>query len=160
MGRRKTPALTAAARERRDRLILDLFLTGKSPQQISEHPEVKLTRQRVNGIINAELDSATKDQVLLNEKAMTIHVARMERLVQRAFEHVDAGELRAIEVARRLLDQQGKLFELADRQMPAGPMNDNEMSADGTVLEDTDGLDELSRYRAQREQQQPKAQAE
>lgn len=149
--RKRAKPLTAAARAQRDELILDLFLAGHTQQQIAEDPRVKLGQPRVNQIINAELDRATRDHILRNENAMTIYMARMERLVRAAFTHVDDGELKAIEVARRLMGDQAKVYELVDLSPTAGgagpvpPMGDTE-------LDDEPLTDELSKYRAQRNQ--------
>jgi predicted XRE-type DNA-binding protein len=136
-------ALTPAQREGRDRLILDMFLAGKSQQEISIHPQVKLTQARVSQIINAELEQATKNQIVRNENAMTIFMARMERLVSAAMDHVDEGELKAIEVARRLMMDQAKIFELADAGSgPVPPLSDEEL--------DEDPIDDLAKYRQRR----------
>lgn len=148
--RKRAKPLTAAARAQRDELILDLFLAGHTQQQIAEDSRVKLGQPRVNQIINAELDRATHDHILRNENAMTIYMARMERLVRAAFTHVDDGELKAIEVARRLMGDQAKVYELVDLPTSGGagpipPMGDTE-------LDDEALTDELSQYRAQRSQ--------
>jgi hypothetical protein len=157
-GKKREVPLTAAAREKRDRLILGLFLAGYSKHDIATHPQVSLTWQRVNDIINAELERTTKDQVLLNEQAMTIYLARLEMLVQEAFSHVQAGELKAIEPARRLLAEQAKLFGIVDdaRAGATPPMSDNEL----IDQEEDDSMDELTRYRMDKGSKPPKAAGE
>lgn len=151
--RKRAKPLTAAARAQRDELILDLFLAGHTQQQIADDQRVKLGQPRVNQIINAELERAERDHILRDKNAMTIYMARMERLVRAAFDHVDDGELKAIEVARRLMGDQAKIYELADLTIggtapgagPVPPMGDTE-------LDDETLTDELSKYRAQRNQ--------
>jgi len=149
--RKRAKPLSAVQRGERDRLILDLFLAGHTQQQIADNPRVKLGQPRVNQIINLELDRATRDHIMRNENAMTIYMARMERLVRAAFEHVDDGELKAIEVARRLMGDQAKIYELVDLSPNAGgagpvpPMGDTELDEEPLT-------DELSKYRAQRDQ--------
>ena len=145
--KRKPRVLTPQAREIRDVLILDLFLAGHTQRAIAANKQVQLTVGRVNAIVKAELDRATRDHILRNENAMTIYLARMEFLVREAMSHVSGGELRAIEVTRRLMADQAKIFDLADEISagPVPPMSDNELEAD------EEPADELARYRAQRQ---------
>jgi hypothetical protein len=140
--------LTPKERAKRDTLILDLFVAGNTQQAIGAHPQIHLTEARVNQIIAAELDRCAQDHILRNTNAMTIYMARMEHLVRKAMGHVDDGDLKAIEVTRRLMADQAKIYDLVEDRISAGPvppMSDNE-------LDDVDGdpLDELSAYRAQR----------
>ena len=147
--RGRKPGMTPAARQQRDRIILDLFLAGYHQQAIADNPQVKLTKDRVGRIIRAELERATKDHILRNENAMIIYMARMEHLVQKAMGHVDDGDLKAIEVTRRLMADQAKIYELADGTVTAGPVP----PMGDTELDDGESLDELGRYRAQRREQ-------
>ena len=98
--------------------------------------------------MRAELERATKDHVLRNENAMIIYLARMETLVREALIHVtEAGDLKAIEVARRLMADQANINGLADDEMrsPIPPMGDTE------IIEDSEPVTELEKYRAQRQ---------
>jgi hypothetical protein len=145
MSRRR---VTAKERAKRDALILDLFVAGRGQRVIGAHPQVNLTEARVNQIIKAELDRCAQDHILRNANAMTIYMARMEHLVQKAMSHVDADDLKAIEVTRRLMADQAKIYDLVDERVSAGPtppMSDAE-------LDDGEPLDELAVYRAQRKQ--------
>lgn len=138
--------LTPKERQARDSLILDLFVAGNEQQKIATHPQVNLTEARVSQIIRAELDRCAKDHILRNTNAMTIYMARMEYLVRKAMGHVEDGELKAIEVGRRLMADQAKIYDLVEDRISAGPtppMGDAE-------LDDGDPLDELAVYRAQR----------
>ena len=146
--KRKPRVLSPAEREARNVLILDLFLAGDTQRNIAANKQVQLTVSRVNEIIKAELDRCTRDHILRNENAMIIYLARMEMLVREALGHVNGGELRAIEVARRLMADQAKIFELADEISagPVPPIGDSE-------LEGEEPPDELARYRAQRQVQ-------
>ena len=151
--RKRAKPLTAAARAQRDQLIIDLFLAGHTQQQIADDDRVKLGQPRVNQIINAELERATRDHILRNENAMTIYMARMERLVRAAFDHVDEGELKAIEVARRLMGDQAKIYELIDDlSLTRGGGGDQVPPIGDTELDEEPLTDELSKYRAQRNQ--------
>lgn len=140
-------ALTAAEREKRDKLIIDMFLIGHTQQSIAQHPNVQLTSQRVNQIISEEMERSKEDQLLRNKNAMSIYLSRLEILIREAMTQVVGGDLKAMEVARRLLEQQGKVYGLADN-VPARtnvipPMSDNELDPDEDV-------DELTAYRLQR----------
>jgi hypothetical protein len=135
-------------RAKRDALILDLFVAGHHQKTIGANPQINLTEARVNQIVKAELDRCAKDHILRNANAMTIYMARMEHLVQKAMSHVDADDLKAIEVTRRLMADQAKIYDLVDGRITSGPtppMSDAE-------LDDGEPLDELAAYRAQRQQ--------
>jgi len=141
-------ALTRKERQQRDALILDLFVAGHSQKTIGANAQVNLTDARVNQIIKAELERCAADHILRNANAMTIYMARMEHLVKKAMSHVDNNDLKAIEVARPLMTDQAKIYDMVDERLSAGPtppMSDAE-------LDDGDVLDELSAYRAQRKQ--------
>ena len=140
------PRLSGAARKRRDQLILDMFVAGNSQQKIADNPQINLTKMRVSQIVNAELERATKDHILRNENAMTIYMARMEILVREAFVHVTEGDLKAIELARRLMADQAKIYDIAEETVTAGPVP----PMSDTELDDAEPVDELARYRAQR----------
>jgi hypothetical protein len=146
----RKPGMTSAARGRRDRMIIDLFLAGHNEQAIADRPDVNLRKDRVRRIVKAELDRATKDYILRNENAMVIWMARMEILVREAFSHVTEGnDLKAIEVCRRLMADQAKVYDLAEDEVNTArtpPISDAE-------LDDGEPLDELAAYRAQRSQQ-------
>lgn len=146
-------ALNAEQREQRDKTIVDLFLMGHTQQAIATHPKVNLTTQRVSQIIAAEMERSKEDQLLRNSNAMGIYLQRLEILIREAFANVVDGDMKAIEVARRLLEQQAKVYGLADNvpsRNAIPPMSDNELN------EDTE-LDELTQYRLQRKPPPPDA---
>jgi hypothetical protein len=143
-----TSRLTPKERQKRDAFILDLFVAGYSQKTIGAHPQIQLTEARVNQIVKAELDRCAKDHVLRNANVMTIYMARMEHLVQKAMAHVDNDDLKAIEVTRRLMADQAKIYDMVDERISAGPtppMSDAE-------LDEIEPPDELAAYRAQRKQ--------
>jgi hypothetical protein len=151
--RGRKPGMTAVMRRERDRLIIDLFLAGHDQQLIARR--VGLTGDRVQKIVKAELDRATTDHILLNENAMVIWTARMEILVREAFGHVTENkDLKAIEVCRRLMADQAKIYDLTEgeiRMAPIPPISDAE-------LDEGEPMDELAAYRQQRNQQMKEAQ--
>lgn len=139
------PVLSAALREKRDKLIIDMFLIGHTQQSIAQHPNVQLTQQRVHQIILDEMERGKEDQLLRNANAMSIYLSRLEILIREAMTQVVGGDLKAMEVARRLLEQQGKLYGLvvngpAGRSNVIPPISDNDLEPD-------DDLDELTAYR-------------
>ena len=140
--------LNPKERAARDTFILDLFVAGNTQHTIGAHPQVQLTEGRVNQIIKAELDRCAKDHILRNANAMTIYMARMEHLVRKAMDHVDNDDLKAIEVTRRLMADQAKIYDLVEDRVPTAgptpPMSDNELD------DDVETMDELAAYRAQR----------
>ena len=144
----KAPAKRAGGRPRgtpdRDDAIVRLYLAGYSQAEIGK--KVGLSTPRVCRIIQDQLDSISKDQLFASENRMTIFLARQEQLLRAAFEHVHAGELRAIEVARRLLAQQADIDGIGD-DLIAGliepPMSDQELTP-------SDPDDELAKFRQQR----------
>jgi hypothetical protein len=138
--------LNPKERAKRDAFILDLFVAGNTQAVIGAHPQVQLTEARVNQIVAAELKRCAQDHILRNTNAMTIYLSRMEYLVRKAMGHVDDGDLKAIEVTRRLMADQAKINDLAEGRVSAGPvppMSDAE-------LDDGEPLDELAAYRSQR----------
>lgn len=146
------PAAKAAPRRRgprvpvpdRDDVIIRLYLAGLSQDEIGK--KVGLSRNRISVILKEQLDTISKDQLFASENRMTIFLARQEQLLRAAFEHVAQGELRAIEVARRLLAQQADIDGIGD-DLIAGlappPMSDNELTPP-----DTD--DELAKFRSRK----------
>lgn len=141
--RKPVEKLTAEERQLRDEQILNLFIAGHSNTSIARH--FNLTPARVGQILKESLKSAAPHRELMNKQALSVYVTRLETLIQAAWEKVEVGDLKAIEVARRLLEQQAKLYGLHD---PVGktaipPMSDEEL----TGVED-EPEDELAAFRS------------
>lgn len=130
----------------RDDTIIRLYLAGYTQEAIGR--KVGLSRVSVNKILKQQLATISKDQLFASENRMVIFLARQEQLLRAAFEHVENGELRAIEVARRLLAQQadieGLTDDLAGFTMPP-PMSDNELTVPAPPTDD-----ELAKFRQRR----------
>jgi hypothetical protein len=130
--------LTKEERENRDALILQLFLSGWSEREIGRQQRINLSGSRVHRIIHAELEKAGERFGLISEKALIVYSERLEMLIRaiwgRAYGDKDP---KAIEVARRLLEQQSRLYQISDenRGMPLPPMGDNEFSDDVADLQ-------------------------
>jgi hypothetical protein len=134
--------LNAQQREERDAQILTLFLAGWPERVIAQHPRVNLSKSRTHDIIVAELDKAAKRFGLISEKALIVYSERLEMLIRAIWPKATGGDRNAkdVEVARRLLEQQAKLYQITDDRfgMPIAPMGDNELDED---------VVELQRYR-------------
>jgi hypothetical protein len=137
MAERK-PALSKEQREARDAIILQLFLSGHSEREIAKHQRIKLSPGRVHTIIVEQLEKAGERFGLISEKALIVYSERLEMLIRaiwgRAYSDQDP---KAIEVARRLLEQQSRLYQISDdnRGMPLPPMGDNDLSDDVADLQ-------------------------
>jgi hypothetical protein len=146
------PHLSPKDRQERDELILRLFLGGWSEREMARHPRINLHHTRVNRIIKQQLVVAADRFGLISEQALVVYSERLETLIRaiwpRATDRRDP-DPKAIEVARRLLEQQGKLYQLSDEKygMPMAPMSDSELS---------DDVIELQRYR-ERHRKPPEA---
>lgn len=140
-GKPAEKALSADERQLRDEQILNLFIAGHTNTSIARH--FRLTSQRVGQIIKEALKSDAPHREFMNNQALSVYVTRLETLIQAAWEKVEVGDLKAIEVARRLLEQQAKLYGLHDpvSRGTIPPMSDEE-------LIDVEPDDELAAFRS------------
>jgi hypothetical protein len=137
------PDMSAEERSRRDFRVMALFIAGNSETEIAR--AVNLTGRRVNQIIKRELKNAARHHELLTDQALAIYVMRLETLLQRVWPQVLKQDLKAIEVARRLLDQQARLYDLEEDRLPGlPPMSEQDLVDDNYGI---DPRDELSKYR-------------
>jgi hypothetical protein len=136
----RRPTLPKEEREKRDALILNLFLSGWSEREIARHQRINLTNGRVHQIIVIELDKAAKRFGLISEKALIVYSERLEMLIRAIWPKATGSEkdAKSIEVARRLLAQQSQLYQLSSEGlgMPLPPMGDNELSEDVVELQE------------------------
>lgn len=141
---KRGPKLTPEQRELRNAQILQLFISGKSELEIAK--AVDTDRSLINRLLKDCLKETAQHRELLNNQALSVYVTRLETLIEAAWEKVEEGDLKAIEVARRLLEQQAKLYGLAgsggsSSRSPIPPLSDQQ-------LEDPDEPgDELEAYR-------------
>lgn len=142
--KKRGPKLTPEQRELRNAQILQLFIAGKSEMEIAK--AVDTDRSLVNRMLKDALKETAQHRELLNNQALSVYVTRLETLIEAAWEKVEEGDLKAIEVARRLLEQQAKLYGLAGSGGPTRtgsvpPLSDQQ-------LEDPEEPeDELAAYR-------------
>jgi hypothetical protein len=106
-----------------------------------------VTRPRVHQIIREQLADADQQRGLLTDEAFSIHQERLERLLAANWEAAMAGDLKASEFCRRLLEQQSKFYGLASVVGPAPGAR----TRDGA--DEQAPRDELARLRAQRAQE-------
>jgi hypothetical protein len=132
------PKVNATQRRARDAVILGEFLAGASYREIGRNPRVNLSAQGVANVVNGALSDGAERTDLLREYAPVIYAERLETLLCAVWEPALAGNHRAIELALRILDQQGRLYRLNDRLNAVRTASD----IDGELQ------DELARYRA------------
>lgn len=136
----------AMKRERRNTLIMQFFFAGWSEREIARHHSVGVTPGRVHQIIAEEMKKLAGRHDLLSDQALPMYIERLETLLKATWPKAVTGDLKAVEVARRLLEQQARLWNLEEEgKLPAvPPMTDQE-------LEDDDAADQLAKYRARRQ---------
>lgn len=134
--------LTNEERARRDTLIMQMFLSGWSYKDIGRHSHVNLTYARVHTIVKKALEDAANRQTLLQDKALAIYVERMEALMKATWPQAMQGDLKAVEMSRRLLEQMSRLYDLEEEgRVSTGSLPPSDAELD----EDSD--DELAEYR-------------
>jgi hypothetical protein len=127
------PRLSQHEREVRDNRILNLFLSGATEREIALARGVDLSPSRVHRVIVEQLEIAGERFGLISEKALIVYSERLEMLIKAIWgKAIGDKDPKAIEVARRLLDQQAKLYQISDenRGMPTAPMGDNDLAED------------------------------
>lgn len=137
---------TKEQRDRRNALIMQFFFAGWSEREIARHYSVGLTPGRVHQIIDEEMKKLASRHDLLSDQALPMYIERLETLLKATWPKAVGGDLKAVEVARRLLEQQARLWNLEEEgKLPAiPPVSDQE-------LEDDDQMDQLAKYRARRQ---------
>jgi hypothetical protein len=146
---RRKVRLTLEQRAERNALIMQYYLAARPERWIAAHPRVQLSQQRVHQIIAEQLKSAASRQGLLSEHAMTVYVERLEFLYGRVAPKAAEGDLKAIEVGRRLLEQYARLYDLNEERSPAlmPPMSDDELDMMDEDSPAYQSLDDLTKYR-------------
>ena len=139
--RQKTPSksLTKEERERRNHKIYALFLAGHSEREIGR--SVNLTGQRVHQILRNELKNDARHRQLVTDEAMALYSQRLDFLLRAAWPKVVQQDLKAIETARRVPEQIGRLYDIEEERVGALPPA-NQLLDDGN-----DPRDELAKYR-------------
>lgn len=127
------PQLPKAERERRDAAIFNMFLSGATEREIAAARGVNLHHTRVHRIIVQQMEIAAERFGLISEKALIVYSERLELLLKAIWPSaVKDKDPKAIEVARRLLDQQSRFYQISDEntRMPMAPMGDNELAGE------------------------------
>lgn len=139
--RQKTPstALPKEERERRNHKIYALFLAGHSEREIGK--AVNLTGQRVHQIIRNELKNDARHRQLVTDEALALYSQRLDFLLRATWPKVVQQDLKAIETARRVLEQIGRLYDIEEERIGALP------PANQLLDDANDPRDELAKYR-------------
>jgi hypothetical protein len=136
------PKLTRAEMVERDTKILQLMIGGASEYAIAR--QVGLTRARVNAILKREIARGETHRELLRDEARAIQVGRLETLIRAVWPAAVGGDLRAIETARKVAEQEARLLGVMPGAAAAPPVSDEELEFD---LSNPDDVDELAAYR-------------
>ncbi|EIU63236.1 hypothetical protein [Mycobacteroides abscessus] len=104
------PRMGTEERTRRDAVIMRLFVAGWSYREIARHPNVDLAHQTVAQIVHAELQKSGR--TAFTEQVGTIYLERLETLLRASWPQAINGDLRAIEVVRRVLAQEARFYGL------------------------------------------------
>ena len=154
MGTKPGPKpLTRDQRDDRNALIFQMFISGWSMSEIQRHPRVRgehpITVSMVHNVVKKSLEKLANRHSLLSDKAMAVYVERTEALIKATWPQAMRGDLKAIETCRRLLEQQGRLYDLEEEGKVASipPISDQEL-----MEGDEDG-DELAKYRKRHRRQ-------
>jgi hypothetical protein len=151
---RRSVRLSAEERAERNAFILQAFLAGRPERWIARHARVQLSPSWVHDIIKSELQGAAKRQELLTAEAKTIYVERLEMLIGRVMPKVLEGDLKAIEVGRRLLEQQARFYDFTEeRGIIVPPMGDAELDNLEEGSPEWDQLDDLTKYRLRQQRE-------
>jgi hypothetical protein len=142
---KRGPKLTPEQRELRNAQILQLFIAGKSEMEIAK--AVDTDRSLINRLLKDCLKETAEHRELLNNQALSVYVTRLETLIEAAWVKVDEGDLKAIEVARRLLEQQAKLYGLAGSGGPTRATGAIPPLSDQQLEDPDEPEDELASYR-------------
>jgi hypothetical protein len=142
---KRGPKLTQEQRELRNAQILQLFIAGKSEMEIAQ--AVDTDRSLINRLLKDSLKETAQHRQLLTNEALSVYVTRLETLMQAAWEKVEQGDLKAIEVARRILEQQAKLYGLAGSSSPTRISSPIPPLSDQQLEDPDEPEDELSAYR-------------
>lgn len=145
----RTPRLTREEREKRNARILGLFVAGLSERQIGK--AVNLTGPRVHQILKEELKKEAASQQLVTDQALSLYVQRLDTLLASVWQKATrGGDLKAVEIARRILEQQARLYDLEEEKVPGLP------SAPESELEGAEEIrDELQQYRLRHRRSNP-----
>lgn len=134
--------LSPEERAKRDARIFSLFVAGTSEREIGRI--VGLSGQRVHQIIQKELKEGSRHRQLLTDSALAVYTTRLEVLIRAVWPKVVQGDLKAVEVARRLMESQSRLYNLEEERVGAiPPISEQDLLGDAPPE-----VDELSAFRA------------
>lgn len=109
-----------------DRLIAQLAIAGWNENEIAAH--VNATPEHVVGVLTAWTNNLATRYDTHNTRATHVYAERLEVLVKASWPKAVKGDIRAVETARRLLEQQARLYGIGE------PDDDNTAMYDGPPL--------------------------
>jgi hypothetical protein len=134
------------ARETRDALILQMFLSGITYRAIARHDMVQLSVAGVHKVVSRQMQLSAQRRDFLADNALDVHIERLESIFSANYRKAVTGDAKAGELCRRILDQLGRAHGIDGRgEAPMPPPRDD----DGDLEDEAD--DELGRYRKARE---------
>jgi hypothetical protein len=122
-----------------------MFLAGVPYRDIGRHAQVRLSAQGVHNVVVRMMAKGARRRGLLEDDAFDIHQERTETLLAANWPKALAGDVRAAELCRRVLDQQARLHGLNARariELLSQPIAD--------IDDDDDEGHELEDYRRRR----------
>lgn len=137
------PQLSRDEISRRNARIMALFIAGHSEREIGR--AVNLTGQRVHQIIKVELKNEARHQKLVTDQALSLYMSRLDMLLKAVWPKVAQQDLKAIETARRLLEQQARLYDIEEERVGALPPANELLDGDEGGV---DPRDDLAKYRS------------
>lgn len=135
--------LSKAEMDERDQRILKAFIGGASEREIGR--SVGLTGQRIHAIIRRELKRGTRHRQMLAEQALDVYISRLDVMLKATWPKAATGDIRAIDLARRLCEQEARALGVgagAGAAVSVPASTDLEFDPD-----DPDEMNELERYR-------------
>ncbi|WP_235886892.1 hypothetical protein [Mycobacteroides chelonae] len=117
--------MSADERQKRDTLIMRLFVGGHSYREIARHPQIGLAHQTVAQIIHTELQRGGR--TLFHQQASTIYLERMEMLLRAVWPQAIRGDVKAVETARRILAQEARFFNIINGTEPDWEDDEDEL---------------------------------
>jgi hypothetical protein len=108
------PRVNREERVARDAVVLRLFLQGASLREIGRHPRVNLSKHGVERAVERQLALDGPHRRVLAVSAQSVYVQRMEMLLRSSMPKALAGDLRAVEACRKVLEQQARFYAIHD----------------------------------------------
>lgn len=145
------PRVTKEQRAIRDRLVWQMFVSGVPYRDIGRHPKVKLSCRGVELSVRRTMETDRPHTEMLTGEARSVLLARLETLLRAAMPRAMDGNMRAVEVSRKLIEQEARVLGVGQ---PGHNGHDVDPGVrDDEPERDEDGLTALERYRLRHKEQ-------